>query len=206
MVPIFQGWTDIATNKISAYSFKHLFSKKSESEKRFDYCITVILSHEGGLTNNKLDPGGITDYGISLRFLRQVGLNIDDEPAIDDADIKALTKPEAISIYREYWWDKYNYAQLEHIEIVSKLFDLSVNMGESSGVKILQRSINRLQANQIAVDGILGKKTILAANTNDPIQLREQMRWCAKEKYLTILSANPAMEWCRNGWLNRAAW
>ena len=38
----------------------------------FDSCVQYVLRHEGGLSQDKADPGGITNFGISLRFLREV--------------------------------------------------------------------------------------------------------------------------------------
>jgi lysozyme family protein len=35
----------------------------------FNQAVKVILQHEGGYVDNPNDPGGATNYGISLRFL-----------------------------------------------------------------------------------------------------------------------------------------
>ena len=176
------------------------------SEERFELCIKIILEHEGGLSNDKRDPGSVTQWGISLRFLKSAGIDVDRDGDIDSDDIVGLNKPAAIEIYRKYWWNKYKYERFKFIEIVSKVFDLSVNMGAVSSHKILQRSCNTFMKTKLKVDGILGMKTLIAANTLDPTNLREAMRGCAKDRYVQILEANPAMEWARNGWINRASW
>jgi len=38
------------------------------NEERFQYCVGIILQHEGRLSEDKRDPGQITNWGISLRF------------------------------------------------------------------------------------------------------------------------------------------
>lgn len=175
-------------------------------EGRFQYCIRSILEHEGGLSTDKRDPGGITNWGISLRFLKAIGLDIDGDGDTDEEDIIALGKPGAKQIYRKYWWDKYRYCGFNELQVVEKVFDMAVNMGSSRAHRLLQIAINRLRDKPITVDGILGGETMGAANELDAEELRQELRDCARHKYLEILAANPLLERFRRGWLNRAAW
>ena len=175
-------------------------------EGRFQYCVNIILEHEGGLSIDKRDPGGVTQWGISLRFLRAIGMDIDKNGCVDEHDILAITKPGAIEIYRNKWWDKYHYNALNSLEVAAKVFDLSVNMGASAAHKLLQIAINRIADKSLAVDGILGAKTIAEANKLDGFLLRQELRACAEHKYIQILADKPTMECFRKGWLTRAAW
>lgn len=175
-------------------------------EEKFMHCIKSILEHEGGLTKDKRDPGGVTQWGISLRYLRSIGYDINGDGRIDEDDIIGLPRQGAIEIYRRFWWDKYRYAAFNELVVVEKVFDLAVNMGGFGAHKLLQIAINRLSEKPIKVDGILGGKTFGAANLKDGAELRHELRECAKHRYIEILANNPQMEWARNGWLNRAAW
>ena len=175
-------------------------------EGRFEYCVNIILEHEGGLSIDKRDPGGVTQWGVSLRFLRTIGLDINKDGKVDEHDIIAINKPGAKEIYREFWWDKYHYNAFNELQVAAKVFDLAVNMGANASHKLLQIAINKLTGESLIVDGILGPKTLYAANLQDGEELRQQLRECAKYKYKNILAYNPAMEWARNGWLRRAAW
>ena len=177
-------------------------------EEMFKVCVYSVLDHEGGLSLDKRDPGGVTQWGISLRYLRSIGYDIDGDGDIDKEDIIGLPIKGAIGIYRKYWWDKFRYAAFNELIVVEKVFDLAVNMGGKAAHKLLQIAINRLATNRqpITVDGILGGQTFGAANSTEGIQLRQELRECAKHRYIEILAANPAMEWARNGWLNRARW
>ena len=76
-------------------------------EGRFQYCMDVIMEHEGYLSDNKRDPGGITKWGISLRFLKAMGCDMDGDGKVDAHDILVLTQHDAEEIYRRYWWDNY---------------------------------------------------------------------------------------------------
>jgi lysozyme family protein len=175
-------------------------------EGRFQACMSSILEHEGGLTMDKRDPGGTTNWGISLRYLKAMGLDLNEDGQINDEDVIGLHKDGAEAIYRKYWWDKYRYAAFNELIVVEKVFDLAVNMGGMAAHKLLQIAINHLSKQPITVDGILGGQTFGAANSMDGVFLRQQLRDCAEHKYIEILAANPAMEWARKGWLNRAAW
>lgn len=53
-----------------------------------------VLKVEGGYVDDPNDAGGATNWGISLRFVKQSGvdLDIDGDGDIDAEDMKALTK------------------------------------------------------------------------------------------------------------------
>jgi len=170
------------------------------SEERFQYCAAIILEHEGGLSQDKLDPGGTTNFGISSRFVR------DNQISTDIDYVLSLTKDDAINIYREYWWDQYHYERFTQIDVIAKVFDLAVNIGPITAHKILQRSCNSLMQPPLNVDGLLGPATVSAANTLEAANLRQALRDSAKERYLEIIAANPAMKEFEQGWMIRAAW
>lgn len=173
-----------------------------DSETIFQTCIKAILQHEGGLTQDPNDPGGITNWGVSLRFL------LDAEPALhpSDATIKSMTERQAIEIYRQFWWNKFHYANFTQLIVVEKVFDMAVNMGNSEAVKLLQSVINKLIVTPIAVDGILGNLSFSYANSLDGTAIRQGLRNSAAQRYEDIVQANPAMERYLKGWLNRAQW
>jgi lysozyme family protein len=175
-------------------------------EETFQSCINAILEHEGGLSRDKGDPGGTTQWGISLRYLKNMGLDLNGDGVINDEDVIGLHKDGAVEIYRRYWWNKYKYAAFNELVVVEKVFDLAVNMGGLAAHKLLQISINRLNDKPITVDGLLGGITFAAANSMDGGMLRQQLRVCAEHRYIEILAVNPAMEWARKGWMNRARW
>lgn len=175
-------------------------------EDYFQHCVRSILEHEGGLSRDKRDPGGITNWGISLRYLKSIGLDLNGDGRINEEDIIGIPLHGAVEIYRKYWWDQYRYAAFNELIVVEKVFDLAVNMGGFAAHKLLQIAINRLREKPISVDGILGGQTFGAANSTEGGELRQQLRDCAKHRYIEILAANPAMEWARKGWMNRARW
>lgn len=166
----------------------------------FPYAMDLIFMHEGGLSDDKHDKGGLTNFGITLPFLRQYNPNA----TIDD--IPKLTKTDAEKIYKFLLWDKYNYSQIHDKNIAAKIFDMSVNIGEYESHKIAQISINSLLKNQITVDGILGPISIEKLNDLNPDYLMNELRQHLKNYYLLVVAKNPDDRDFLNGWLNRAAW
>lgn len=175
-------------------------------EETFQACLRSILEHEGGLTRDKRDPGGITNWGISLRYLKAMGLDLNKDGIINDEDVIGLHRDGAEAIYRKFWWDKYRYAAFNELIVVEKVFDLAVNMGGIAAHKLLQIAINRLRKHPITVDGLLGGQTFGAANSTNGKKLRQELRECAEHRYIEILINNPNMEWARKGWIRRAKW
>ena len=83
----------------------------------FNQAILFTLRWEGGdsYTNDPVDPGGETKFGISKR-------------AYPDIDIKSLTRTEAEVIYKRDYWDKANCESMEP-KLAIAVFDSSVNCG-----------------------------------------------------------------------------
>lgn len=159
-------------------------------EERFRHAVEVVLRHEGGYVHDPADPGGETKYGISKR-------------SYPELDIAALTREQAIEIYRRDWWDRYRYDELHDLGVATKVFDLVVNMGPAQAHRILQRAIV-FEGQRIQVDGIIGPITRAAANACDPERLVQLIRYKAAEYYYALVKARPEKRKFLLGWLNRA--
>ena len=165
-------------------------------EQRFQYAVSVVLDHEGGFSDDKFDPGGKTNFGITQKF--------SDEHKL--GDVRLITKPKAIEIYRNLFWDKYNYNSLDDLSVATKVFDASVNCGATQGAKFLQIAINHLQHTQLFVDGNIGPKTIDLANSLAPFKLMKELRDVMKQFYTNLVMAKPQLERFYDGWVSRASW
>lgn len=176
----------------------------------FNKAIPLILQHEGGWVDNANDPGGATNYGISLAFLADHPHegDFDGSGTVDAEDIKNMTKDEAIAIYKEFWWDKYGYGQIPDQTIATKVFDFSVNMGASRAHKLLQQALNNAFGLKLTVDGQLGPASysVIAhiADGNDEQRLITALCNAAWAFYQGLILANPNLQTFANGWKNRA--
>lgn len=117
----------------------------------FETAIDRVLLTEGGYVNNPADPGGETNFGISKRSYPYV-------------DIAALTRVDAIAIYRHDFWDRVGGDSLD-ASVAFQALDFAVNSGCETAVRYLQRAAN------VADDGHIGPVTIAALNAIPPAVL-----------------------------------
>ena len=180
------------------------------SEDGFKQALQMVLKHEGGFVDNKKDPGGATAYGVSLRFLKASGIDINLDGKIDISDINKLTPDNVDEIYRKYWWDKYRYGDIKNIDVATRIFDMAVNMGAIQAHKLIQKSINSMMPfglTYLAVDGVLGAKSIKFINDIDDVDesksFLDTIKLMAKKFYMGLVDQNPDLKIFLKGWLNR---
>ncbi len=154
-------------------------------ETTFEEIIEQVLEHEGGYVNDPKDLGGETNFGITKRFY-------------PDVDIKNLTKEQAKEIYKRDYWDKNRIESLPR-ELWHIFFDMCVNMGRGTAVKILQRAANSRGRN-IKVDGGLGPATIGALKGVEV----ERVRAYRVKYYSDLVTKKPEQDKFYFGWFRRA--
>ena len=182
----------------------------------FDIAIIPVLQHEGGYVNNSNDPGGATNYGISLRWLSKQGDlagDIDNDGDIDIDDIKQMSMNDAIALYHQHFWEPYQYDSIKSQQIANKVFDLTVNMGAKQSHKLLQRAL-RSSGISIMDDGILGRISFDAISRVKENELLAAYRSEAAGFYRSLIMRNAALREqgiqvedfsvFKKGWLNRA--
>ncbi len=98
-----------------------------------------ILAVEGGYVNNKADPGGATNYGITQRTLTSARKTIASARSCDGLpeDVKDLTEEQALLIYDVLYWRPARCDKLPSPVDIT-VFDGCVNCGARQGVKFLQ--------------------------------------------------------------------
>ena len=160
------------------------------SRELFDRAIEVVLAHEGEvLTNNPVDHGGPTKFGIAQRW----------NPDIEVGD---LTRAQAIEIYWERYWHGHRYEFLPEA-IAIKVFDLAVNLGNQTAVTCLQRALHACGL-QVAIDGRLGTESCGAAEQANQAALMAALRSEAAGEYRLRVARSADQVVFQGGWLNRA--
>ena len=153
---------------------------------KFEQIINDVLLHEGGYVDDPLDKGGETNFGISKRWYPHI-------------DIKNLTKNDAVNIYYNDYWIPSKASELPgHLR--STYFDMVVNMGQTTAIRIMQEAINSVQATRIDEDGLIGPETINSANKLSKKRL--QAYRC--HFYSKIVIAEPTQKRFYYGWFKRA--
>ena len=156
----------------------HTEPEKTEYGNDFNKAVKIILHHEGGYVNDKRDPGGETNFGISKRAYPLV-------------DIKNLTIEEATDIYyKDYWLaascEKMNYSSALNV------FDMAVNAGVGTSIKLMQRALN------VKDDGYIGPISLAAINNSSETLYNEFVG--ERIKHYGSLSI---WDVYMNGWVNR---
>lgn len=157
-------------------------------EKIFNY----ILKVEGGYTNDKYDAGGKTTWGIIEEEARKHGYK---------GDMRHFSKDNAKEIYFKDYYKKNRLVEIEDPRVQLSVFDWNVNSGEW-GLVYFQRALNSLGANLVE-DGIIGSKTIEAANKykgEDVLKIYHEKQ---RQYYKNLAKRKPSQKKFLKGWLNR---
>jgi len=124
---------------------------------KFDIAFKYLMDNEGGFSNDPVDVGGKTIYGIASRYHKEWFDLV--YKAYKSGDIKTAKKLTEQFYKLKFWNDKYNY--IEDSSLAFRLFDFGVNAGVKKSVKIFQRSINFFWREKLKVDGVFGDETLI---------------------------------------------
>jgi lysozyme family protein len=129
------------------------------SASAYDAALAHVLAHEGGYSNHPSDPGGPTNFGITIHDYRKYV-----KPGASAADVRAMKVEEAKRIYRAKYWDAQRCDELP-AGVDYAVFDYGVNSGIGRSKKVLQRLVG------VKADGVLGPATMAALAACDPKQV-----------------------------------
>jgi len=152
-----------------------------------DHTIDV---YEGSYVDNKKDPGGETNFGISSKTYK-------------DIDIKNLKREQAVEIYFRDYWEPNRCGEMP-AGIGEKVFDISVNCGRTAAAKMLQRALKACGMIDIVDDGIIGDKTMGTLKKADPLCVKAALTAEHAAYYRALVDQRPELLVFINGWLNRA--
>ncbi|MCX7288824.1 MAG: holin-associated N-acetylmuramidase [Rhodobacterales bacterium] len=170
-----------------------------------------IVAREGGFVNDPDDPGGPTNHGVTIHTLRRLGIDVNRDTRIDLADVKALTRAQAVDIYLEHYYTRPGIAALPE-PLHASVFDMYVNAG-GNAVKILQRLLTDMGF-PCDPDGAVGPQTIRAAQMAweaAPSHLVDAYGIARRNYYYALADKRPASrkfararDGGKGGWIRRA--
>ncbi|WP_323780711.1 holin-associated N-acetylmuramidase [Leisingera sp.] len=170
-----------------------------------------IVAREGGFVNDPEDPGGATKYGVTIGTLRRLGLDLTGDGTVDPADVRALSRAQAIEIFIRHYFEAPRIAALPEC-LQATVFDMFVNAG-SNAVRILQRLLCEM-GYSVAVDGTIGPQTAGAAADAAAIgatALRDAYGVARRNYYFRLADRRPSSrKYARTraggkgGWIKRA--
>lgn len=170
-----------------------------------------IVAREGGYVNDPDDPGGATKYGVTIHTMRRLGLDLTGDGQVGVADVRALSRGQAVDIFIRHYFDRPRIAEMPEA-IQPSLFDMYVNAG-GNAVKILQRLLVEMGFD-VSVDGVIGPQSIGAAHKAaqpDPVAFRDAYGVARRNYYFRLADGRAASrKYARTraggkgGWIKRA--
>ncbi|MEO0634307.1 MAG: holin-associated N-acetylmuramidase [Pseudomonadota bacterium] len=170
-----------------------------------------IVHREGGYVNDPDDPGGATNFGVTIHTMRRLGLDLDGDGDVDAHDVRQLSRAQAIDIFLKHYFRRPRIGDLPE-SLHATVFDMYVNAG-GNAVKILQRLLSQM-GYPCSVDGALGPQTIAAAHKAQdaaPDHLSDAYGIARRNYYFRIADRRPASrKYARTrrggkgGWIKRA--
>jgi lysozyme family protein len=144
----------------------------------YDEALRRLLVHEGGYTNHPSDPGGPTNFGITIADYRKYV-----KPGATAADVRAMSVDEARAIYRKRYWDAQRCDELP-AGVDYSIFDYGVNSGIGRSGKVLHRVVGLPDNTSVVTDEVLRavakrdpKAVIVAINEERLAFLKRLKTW-----------------------------
>lgn len=125
----------------------------------YEQAITQVFKDEGGYTNEAADPGGPTNWGITIHDARTYW-----KPDATAEDVKDMPKSIAENIYRDHYAKPLSYDSLP-AGVDYAVLDYGINSGISKSIHTLQHILG------VTEDGLVGPATISAAVNADPVHI-----------------------------------
>lgn len=170
-----------------------------------------IIAREGGYVDDPDDPGGATNFGVTIHTMRRLGMDLTRDGVVDALDVRALTRDQVVTLFIGHYYERPGIARLPE-RLQPSVFDMYVNAG-TNAVKILQRLL-RDMGQGIEVDGLIGPQTIAAAEAAAkaaPDHIADAYGIARRNYYLSLADARPSSrKFARNraggkgGWIKRA--
>jgi len=128
-------------------------------QSTYEQAIAQVFKDEGGYTNESTDPGGPTNWGITIHDARTYWKK--DATA---QDVRTMPRTVAEDIYIKHYAGPINYDSLP-AGVDYTIFDYAINSGISRSVKTVQHLLG------VTEDGVMGPVTLAKINSSDPISL-----------------------------------
>lgn len=132
-------------------------------KETYQTAINQVLKSEGGYTNDPHDPGGPTNWGITIADARHYW-----KADATAEDVQAMPKSVAEEIYQQHYARPVEYNSLP-AGVDFSVLDYAVNSGVSRSVKTLQALVG------VEEDGQIGPLTLQAVGNAHPDTLIDKI-------------------------------
>jgi len=153
--------------------------------------LSKILKFEGGFVDDKADPGGATNKGITLEVWRKNGYDKDHDGDIDAEDIKLLNDMDFEHILKLNYWDRWRADYIKNQSIAEILVDWVWCSG-AYGITLPQGVLG------VTADGQVGAATVGAINNYANQQELFSKIFAARMSYIDRIVANSVNKYDMN--------
>lgn len=163
------------------------------AKETYEKALANVLRHEGGYTNHPRDPGGPTNFGITIYDYH---LYIDKNGTAQD--VKNMSVDQAKAIYKSKYWDILRCDDLP-IGVDYSVFDLGVNSGIGRAGQFLRSALSLppFALKQF----IVTDDVVVAALKSDPIELIKKIN----DMRMTFLKRLGTWSTFGRGWTRRVS-
>lgn len=152
-------------------------------------------ARKSGFSNDPDDLGGATMIGVTLatytEYCRRKGY-----PQPTAERLRAMSYGQWLDILKTMFWDRWRADEIKSQAVAEILVDWVWASGKP-GITIPQHILG------VAVDGVVGPKTLAAVNGSHPESLFARIKSRRREYIERICEARPANNKFRRGWLRR---
>jgi lysozyme family protein len=170
-----------------------------------DAVVLFVIKQEdstlsGIITNDPLDNGGTTRYGLTQKFHSELKRQGFFDRGVVPADRALIMAQQA---YQSQYAQPLMLTSFNSQAIATAMLSFAVVEGNHVAVKCLQTSVTKCGI-PITVDGLLGHATVDGANTIDQTSLLQE--WINQENtyFETIVEHNSSQQRFLKGWEARA--
>ena len=166
--------------------------------------ILGTIGLEGGYVNDKNDPGGETNKGVTKTVARAYNYT---------GPMKALPVDVAVSVYYDEYVVKAGLEPLVQINapVVEELFDTGVNMGPARPARWFEQSLNEICGSRVPVTAKVNSVDVQAfaqcqnriGPKNACLLFLDSLDAKQKAEYYRLFAINPKLLKYKNGWLNK---
>ena len=152
-----------------------------------------IVGHEGGFSDNRLDPGNWTGGVIGQGSLKGTKFGISAK-SYPDLDIAGLVLPDVVALYQRDFVRPLKLGRYRD-GVAYQLLDFAVNAGPDRAIRRLQRVVG------VGTDGVVGPLTLAALEARSEGDLI-MLLVAERIEFLTYLRNWPD---AGKGWMRRMA-
>jgi uncharacterized protein (TIGR02594 family) len=127
----------------------------SDAGAGFDRALAHVLKMEGGWTEDPYDPGGPTNFGITLAtYAADKGIELTAANTLTlKAELRSISQAAVRRIYHERYWLPASCPEMPPA-LAFFHFDCAVNQGVTGAARLLQEAVGAV------IDGEIGPETL----------------------------------------------